>query len=567
MNYFLGITSTGFVGADFEDKAGGVNHPIWGSTAVGTGTWHHIAATYSGTCWVVYLDGNVETMNGTACPNATPESISIQHAGLGAALNSTGGLGAGYFSGIIDEARVWNRALSQSEIRSTINQEITSGTGLLARWGLNEGSGTTIASSVGSFPGTLTNGPTWVTPGAPFNIIFDTTPPAAPTLLTAVGANMMVTLDWADNSELDLAGYNIYRGTVSGVYTKQNTSLILPSTHIDTGLTNGQEYFYTVTAVDTTGNESGYSNEGYAIPNTDLGSALEFTTNTSTYVTFGDPAKLDLATFTIETWFKRTGAGTPNTTGTNGILNALPLVTHGAPQAEGSNVDANWMLLINDATDVIAADFEDMATGLNHPLSGVTTISNNVWHHAATTFDGTTLKIYLDGKLENSLVTGAVPRSDTIQSAALGTMITSTDATNGFFQGVLDEARVWNRALTQTELLATINEQVTSGSGLVARWGLNDGAGTTVSDLIVPAINGTITGANYAWVPGAPFNLKFSSIHTHTCRPIRSGNRCIHLTHPDCKCLRSHKCCFDSFILWAGQEWIYGRGFHSDRYS
>ena len=55
MNYFLGITSTGLVGADFEDKAGGVNHPIWGTTVVSTGQWHHIAVTYTGSCWACIL--------------------------------------------------------------------------------------------------------------------------------------------------------------------------------------------------------------------------------------------------------------------------------------------------------------------------------------------------------------------------------------------------------------------------------------------------------------------------------------------------------------------------------
>ena len=146
----------------------------------------------------------------------------------------------------------------------------------------------------------------------------DITPPAAPTLSTAVRANGMVTLDWADNTELDLAGYNLYRGTVSGVYTKVNTVLIVPSAQIDTGLTNGTEYYYVVRAVDTSANESGDSNEGYAIPMADLGSALQLNpaSTIDTYVTFGDPAKLDLATFTIETWFKRTGAGTISTTGT-----------------------------------------------------------------------------------------------------------------------------------------------------------------------------------------------------------------------------------------------------------
>jgi hypothetical protein len=128
------------------------------------------------------------------------------------------------------------------------------------------------------------------------------------------------------------------------------------------------------------------------------------------YVTFGDPAKLDLAQFTIETWFKRTGAGVPNQTGTSGLASVIPLVTHGAPQADGSNVDANWILAIDDSTDRIAADFEDMATGLNHPVVGTTTITDNVWHHAAATYDGTTWRLYLDGTLEATLVVNATPR-------------------------------------------------------------------------------------------------------------------------------------------------------------
>ncbi len=50
------------------------------------------------------------------------------------------------------------------------------------------------------------------------------------------------------------------------------------------------------------------------------------------YVAFGDPAKLDLPAFTVETWFKRTGTGTPNTTGGSGVPALLPLLTHGAPE-------------------------------------------------------------------------------------------------------------------------------------------------------------------------------------------------------------------------------------------
>ncbi len=161
------------------------------------------------------------------------------------------------------------------------------------------------------------------------------------------------------------------------------------------------------------------------------------------YVTFGDPAKLDLSTFTIETWFKRTGAGVANSTGTSGIAQFIPLVTHGGPESDGSNVDANWLLGINDATDVLAADFEDTATGLNHPVSGTTPIANDVWHHAAATYDGTTWRLYLDGQLEVTEVEGAfTPRSDTTQDAGLGVMLMSNGnpGNTARFQGVLDES-------------------------------------------------------------------------------------------------------------------------------
>ena len=72
-------------------------------------------------------------------------------------------------------------------------------------------------------------------------------------------------------------------------------------------------------------------------------------------------------------------------------------------------------------------------------------------------------------------------------------MITTTGTTNGYFQGVLDEPRVWNRALTQTEIITNINNR----SPAVRDWcplGSNEGTGTAVADSIATAANGTITG-------------------------------------------------------------------------
>ena len=94
-----------------------------------------------------------------------------------------------------------------------------------------------------------------------------TTPPAVPTGLSATSGDAKVLLDWNDNNEPDLAGYNIYRSTTSGSgYTKVNTSLQTSSDYNDTGVTNGTTYYYVVTAVDTSSDESGHSIQASATP-------------------------------------------------------------------------------------------------------------------------------------------------------------------------------------------------------------------------------------------------------------------------------------------------------------
>ena len=131
-------------------------------------------------------------------------------------------------------------------------------------------------------------------------------------------------------------------------------------------------------------------------------------------------------------------------------ITAIPLVTKGMAQADTSNVDMNYFLGIRQSDGVIAADFEDAATGLNHPAAGVTPIpANGEWHHVAATYDGGTWRIYVDGNLDGQTVVGAfTPRADSIQHAAIGTALGSggtlpSGQTQGFFNGVMDEIRIW----------------------------------------------------------------------------------------------------------------------------
>lgn len=86
----------------------------------------------------------------------------------------------------------------------------------------------------------------------------DTTPPATPTGFSATGGAGLVELAWNANQEADLAGYNVYRSdSLNGTYTKLNSGLVNTSAYTDEAVSPSTTYFYKVSAVDTSSNESG----------------------------------------------------------------------------------------------------------------------------------------------------------------------------------------------------------------------------------------------------------------------------------------------------------------------
>src|SRR5262245_22190690 len=172
---------------------------------------------------------------------------------------------------------------------------------------------------------------------------------------------------------------------------------------------------------------------------------------TNDYVTFGQATStLGTPIFTIEVWFMRTGNGTTTSSGGGGLTSVVPLLAKGRGEAEGSNKDCNYLLGIQ--SNRLAADFEDTSGGGNHPVLGTTTLQNNVWYHAAATFDGSNFRLYLNGVLEGSVSTTATPRFDSVQHASLGSALNSTGDSQGYFEGSLDEARIWSIALTQAQI-------------------------------------------------------------------------------------------------------------------
>ena len=173
-----------------------------------------------------------------------------------------------------------------------------------------------------------------------------------------------------------------------------------------------------------------------------------------------------LTTFTIETWFRRDGAGVATSTGTGGLASAIPLVTKGRGEADQSNVDANWFLGIDTkgttttADDTLVADFEDFetpaGTNNNHPVTASPpsrsappgTTPRRPMTPPPT--PGTCTSTASSSKTSRWAAT-YTPRSDSIQHAGLGTAHElDRRRPRGFFDGALDEVRIWNVARSQS---------------------------------------------------------------------------------------------------------------------
>jgi hypothetical protein len=93
----------------------------------------------------------------------------------------------------------------------------------------------------------------------------DIFPPAVPSGLQAVfsgaGGQSFVDLIWAPVTDVDLAGYNIYRREEGSAAVKLNSELVKTPAFRDANVVAGKNYIYSVSAVDARGNESARSDE------------------------------------------------------------------------------------------------------------------------------------------------------------------------------------------------------------------------------------------------------------------------------------------------------------------
>jgi hypothetical protein len=151
------------------------------------------------------------------------------------------------------------------------------------------------------------------------------------------------------------------------------------------------------------------------------------------------------------------------------------------------------------------------------------TLAASTWYHLAATYDGTHLRAYRNGELITETTTGGGVFPST-NYLALGVHPTGSN----YFEGVLDEVRVWNTARTCTEINNNMNTELTGAeSGLTAYYKFNEGVplgnNTSISYLyntqsstndgllIGFALNGSLT-SNFGFQ--APLNAASQSCGT-----------------------------------------------------
>jgi prepilin-type N-terminal cleavage/methylation domain-containing protein len=101
--------------------------------------------------------------------------------------------------------------------------------------------------------------------------------------------------------------------------------------------------------------------------------------------------------------------------------------------------------------------------GTDYYANGITSFDANKWYHVVGTYNGTDIKLYVDGSLD-----AVTPRTGTLSSLT-GNYFIGRDEGGAarYFSGLIDEVRVYNRALTSAQIksqyYADLNRLLTKG--------------------------------------------------------------------------------------------------------
>ena len=454
----------------------------WQSTGVSLpiNQWVHVAVSKSGTNGTLYING---------IQSATKTNYTISAAGTKTFIGKQYGGLAEFPEADLDEVRIWNTALTETQIRDRMCRKITSGdalfTNLAAYYNFDESTGTTaFDGSVNVNDGTLVNGPTRVTSGAAIGnsstFIYGGT---TVNLAHPQGENLTV-----NNIMGSPTGVHIYRvdqdaNTNSGIAGAGNNNRYFGVHHFGgTNTTYNALYNYNGNPAVNAGTEAGLKIfkrtnnaatiwiDANATLNTisktlqvtgtsteyKLGSTsgnLSFTPGKSLHLD-GNNDHIDLGnwftyqTFTIEMW-----------------------VNPGATQQQYADIIDNnhtgghsWVFQ-QDGNNTNSYVFGGGFTG----IAGINLAANS-WQHVAIVATPTTKKVYVNGVLVGSSNGGNIPYGS--QFFRIG----SWGGGGRNWNGSMDALSIWDRDLSQPEIQAHLSCHPIPGSAnLISYYDFNQG--------------------------------------------------------------------------------------------
>ena len=256
--------------------------------------------------------------------------------------------------------------------------------------------------------------------------------------------------DFGDGSAISTAANPSHTYTAAGLYTARltvsdGTNTSTPST-VNISVANGGSglvaaYGFEEGAGGSVADASGKNNNGSITAATwsnsgRYGKALSFNGSTA-LVTVPDSATLDVTSaITLEAWVN------PSSTATS-----WRDILYKAPDT--------WFLM--GFTPQGTPDFGGtFATG---NVYGSGALPVNTWTHLAATYDGANMRFYVNGVLANTVAqTGAILTST--GDLSIGGDLLPHDSGPHFWAGLIDEIRIYNRALTAAEVQTDMNTPV-----------------------------------------------------------------------------------------------------------
>lgn len=144
----------------------------------------------------------------------------------------------------------------------------------------------------------------------------------------------------------------------------------------------------------------------------------------------------------------------------------------------------------------------------------------NAWNHLAVTFDGTTYRVYVNGILKNSSLVASGQTPEAWGQDELG----KVDI--GYFQGKIDEVRIWSDARTESEIRENMMQSIVGNeANLVGYYRFDQYDGAVLYDLTSGVRNGALTNMEPAdWVPSTAFSTWIGGESTTWATPGNWSN-------------------------------------------